>query len=257
MRRLFLFLVAFICLFLQLGCLDEIDRDNREFLYQEDFNVEEFTSLELAGWFDVFYTQSPYTSLTIKARDPEHISSLSIELKNNNLLIYKEGTDSRRAGRTFTYNRVSIDTSVKYQIYVNAPNIESFQLFNSVNIYFDALVELEKLNIETAGSATIELPDISLGELTLETAGSITVNISGSANKLTVETAGSARVNGQDFICNIVNIETAGSSQINITVLDVLDVEIAGMGRVNYWGNPTIRQSIAGLGRIVKMETAN
>ena len=265
-KKLIVLVFIILCLSIISGCLIADQEENMEFIHERMLPVQDFTSLDISGNFDVFFTQSEERSVVLKASEETHLDSVKYEYRDQKLVVYKENEDnnsdnsriinvnSRNVTIYVNNESVIIDAKTKLQLYISAPNIERIDQAGSGKIVFDPFIDLLKLDFDIAGSGNIYLPDINVNQLSFDIAGSTTVNVSGHADFLKIDSAGAGNINAKDFIAQKVKIDAAGAVNVNVHAVEELNIDLAGAGRVNYWGNPRVNRSVAGIGRITKMD---
>ncbi len=110
-------------------------------------------------------------------------------------------------------------------------------------------------SVAMAGSGSVTVTDISGDEFQFDLAGSGKLNATGVAERVDIEIAGSGSVDLQQLVARHVSVEIAGSGKGTVHATETLAVEIAGSGNIDYIGSPEIRKDIAGSGGVRQVQS--
>ncbi len=205
----------------------------------ENRNIESFDAINLSLNAIVKYTQESKTSISIEAQE-NLLPFIDTKVENNTLYIEPKDCDC-------------VDSDDQIIIYLSSPSLKDISLAGSGDFLAEGLVNSEDLNMDIAGSGSIELKNLNVENYTVDIAGSGDVNLNGSqtSHEGQVSIAGSGDVDISGIITNKVHIDIAGSGDVTVHAKEQLDVEIAGSGDVHYSGNPKLSMSIAGSGDVI------
>jgi len=208
----------------------------------EDRHLSGFSSVEVAGSFDVFITQGSTESVKVTAPS-DVMDRIITEVEGGILKIHtKKGSNWNDM---FGHKKIAV--------YVSAKILNGIALAGSGDVKFDQGVHANSFKLKLSGSG-----DLSgkLDVKTLETSlsGSGDIKISGRADDSSVSIVGSGDFSGKDLVTNSTSIRVAGSGDAKVNVNQKLDASVVGSGDIYYTGSvKTINSSKAGSGEIHRM----
>jgi hypothetical protein len=202
--------------------------------------IQNFTGIDLRMNGNVYYTKGPVAKLEITARESIH-SMLETSISNNTLVIRYSN------GKTY-------DNDESIRINVTAPDVSSFLLNTSGNIYCMSDIEPANLYLRTTGSGNISLQKVITNSI--DASSTMSGRISAGwgttiSEKLRVD--GSGKIDLSAIAAKTASTHTEGSGDIRVKVLEHLDVTIKGSGSVYFSGNPFISTHISGSGYLVRL----
>ena len=215
-------IITFIALLTLCSC--GIERDNKRTGKETTMavNVKDFTELEIAGSFNVYFTQGNTTSVKIRGHE-KALKNVNIVSDGKTLTI---GT--KKSWKFLSFYDSDID------VYVTSPNLRSVSIAGSGEFKSGTKIDTDRMYISVAGNGEVDIQDIICDNLKGEIAGSGEIDI----KRITTPNA---------------ELSIAGSGDIDIenAVIDNVACEIAGSGNIELKGN--IRhhtQEIAGSGSV-------
>lgn len=199
-----------------------------------ELTLEPFHNIELSGSSRVFLTKANKQKVSIKA--PENI----IALLNKNV----------ESEEWEIHFKKCIKTSQKIEIYIELPSVEELEVHGSGDIIGKSQFEGEELDLEIAGSGSIEL-DFVVEELESEIAGSGDLKLSGTTKSHKIEINGSGDIDAFDLVSYETDVDINGSGDVKINVSDELKVDVNGSGDVFYKGGASkVSSDINGSGKL-------
>ena len=215
-------IITFIALLTLYSCA--IERDNKRTGKETTMavNVKDFTELEIAGGFNVYFTQANNTSVKIRGHE-KALKNVNIVSNGKTLTI---GT--KKSWKFLSFYDSDID------VYVTSPNLRSVSIAGSGEFKSSTKIDTDRMYISVAGNGEVDIQDIICDKIQGEIAGSGEIDI----KRITTPNA---------------ELSIAGSGDIDIenAVIDNVACEIAGSGNIELKGN--IRhhtQEIAGSGSV-------
>lgn len=215
-------IITFIALLTLCSCA--IERDNKRTGKETTMavNVKDFTELEIAGSFNVYFTQGNTTSVKVKGYE-KYLKNVKITSDGKTLSI---GIHKSWKNLSYFYDDI--------EVYVTSPNIRGISIAGSGEFTSNNKIDTDRMFISVAGSGEVDIKDIICDKIQGEIAGSGDINI----KRITTANA---------------ELSVAGSGDIDIenAVIDNVACEIAGSGNIELKGN--IRhhtQEIAGSGSV-------
>lgn len=215
--------MSFIALLLA-SCSCAIERDNKQAGKKttKTIVVNDFTEIQIAGGFNVYFTQANNTSVKIRGHE-KALKNVNIVSNGKTLTI---GT--KKSWKFLSFYDSDID------VYVTSPNLRSVSIAGSGEFKSSTKIDTDRMYISVAGNGEVDIQDIICDNLKGEIAGSGEIDI----KRITTPNA---------------ELSIAGSGDIDIenAVIDNVACEIAGSGNIELKGN--IRhhtQEIAGSGSV-------
>lgn len=215
--------MSFIALLLA-SCSCAIERDNKQAGKKttKTIVVNDFTEIQIAGGFNVYFTQANNTSVKIRGHE-KALKNVNIVSDGKTLTI---GT--KKSWKFLSFYDSDID------VYVTSPNLRSVSIAGSGEFKSSTKIDTDRMYISVAGNGEVDIQDIICDNLKGEIAGSGEIDI----KRITTQNA---------------ELSIAGSGDIDIenAVIDNVACEIAGSGNIELKGN--IRhhtQEIAGSGSV-------
>jgi hypothetical protein len=211
----------------------------------EDRHLSGFSSVNVAGSFDVYITQGSTESVKVTA--PSNvIGRIITEVEGGVLKIYTKH-DSDWNSNWFGSGHKKI------AIYVSAKSLNGVALAGSGDVFFKEGIRADSFKLKLSGSGDVT-GSINVKTLESSLSGSGDIRISGRADNTTISVVGSGDFSGKDLVTNVTAVRVAGSGDVRINVNQKLDASVVGSGDVYYSGNvKNISSSKAGSGDISRM----
>lgn len=215
-------IITFIALLTLCSCA--IERDNKRTGKETTMavNVKDFTELEIAGSFNVYFTQGNTTSVKVKGYE-KYLKNVKITSDGKTLSI---GIHKSWKNLSYFYDDI--------EVYVTSPNIRGISIAGSGEFTSNNKIDTDRMFISVAGSGEVDIKDIICDKIQGEIAGSGDINI----KRITTANA---------------ELSVAGSGDIDIenAVIDNVACEIAGSGDIELKGNIKHHtQEVAGSGSV-------
>lgn len=197
-------------------------------LITENRNLSDYDKISVAGPFDMILAKGKEGAISIKA-DENLMEYIETEVENGHLKIrHKKGYQLK------SYKTIAI--TVPFE------TIETISLAGSGNVSSGDILKASELNINLAGSGTIDLP-VSTKILKSDIAGSGNIKLSGNSEVFYCKIAGSGNLEGYNLKATASHINIAGSGNVKIHTISEIHSKIVGSGDVIYTGNPAIEKS--------------
>jgi len=200
-----------------------------------DFEVEDFSALEIRGAYEVTWRQSDIASVTVEMQE-NLFDYLQVSVEEDMLYV-----SSTRNFNTRNRNRP--------RIYIYSPDLETVSFFGAINAENWDTITGEKFAIYGAGASNVDI-SLAVENLNLGLEGAGNFNLEGNADAANIIVLGAVDVSARNLQIEDANIELGGAGVVDIAVSDHLSVDLSGVGRVQYSGNPTVYRNISGLGRL-------
>jgi len=200
-----------------------------------DFEIEDFTALDIRGGYHVTWRQSDNVSVTVEMQE-NLFDYLQVSVEGNTLSV-----NSTRNFHTSSRNRP--------QIYIYTPYLEMVSFYGAINAENWDIVSGESFSINGYGATNVNI-SLAVETLEIDLSGAGDFTLSGTAETANIITAGAANVSATHLQTRDASIRLSGAGNIDIAASDHLSVDVSGAGQVRYTGNPTIDRNISGLGRL-------
>jgi len=244
-------IILSVIAFMSLGCMADINLTAKTIkgngnLITKEIPITDYDKIEIAGSIDLNYQQleeQPYFQITV---DENILEYLDIHVENRVLYIQPVKT---AAGN----NRYDLH-STKCVVNTNSKQLRGVDLSGSGNINLISDIQTDKLEFDLAGSAKVfSEKSITAKELKIDLAGSGTISLKGNVEKCEIDIAGSGKVISPELSVKHLKCDIAGSGAIEMDVSESIDCDIAGSGTLIYTGNPSsVKQDVAGSGKLIK-----
>ena len=215
-------IITFIALLTLCSCA--IERDNKRTGKETTMavNVKDLTEVEIAGSFNVYFTQGNTTSVKVKGYE-KYLKNVKITSDGKTLSI---GIHKSWKNLSYFYDDI--------EVYVTSPNIRGISIAGSGEFTSNNKIDTDRMFISVAGSGEVDIKDIICDKIQGEIAGSGEIDI----KRITTQNA---------------ELSIAGSGDIDIenAVIDNFACEIAGSGDIELKGNIKHHtQEVAGSGSV-------
>jgi Putative auto-transporter adhesin, head GIN domain len=185
-------------------------------LITENRPVDEFTSIEAEGAFDIEWT-SGSPSCTIRT--------------DENLLSHVETSMSGRKLRLEWHGQLHPTHGMKVKL--SSRSMSGARLTGAVRL-----------------SAT----RLSGNGFYLDGTGATRVTVDGTVNELMATMSGASKLDAESLQVKTAELSISGAGKAEVSASEVLKVAISGAGKVTYNGNPSIEKHISGAGSIRKRD---
>jgi len=181
-------------------------------IVSENRKVQEFTSVEAEGAFDIEWVPGP-PSCTIRT--------------DENLLRHVETSMEGRKLRMEWHGQLHPTHGMKVKI--SSASITGARLTGAV--------QLAATRLSGTG-------------FYLEGTGATRVTADGAVDELLATMSGASKLDAQSLQVRIAELSISGAGKAEVSASEVLKVAISGAGKVTYNGNPSIEKHISGAGTI-------
>ena len=181
-------------------------------LVTENRPVEEFTSVEAEGAFDIEWTHGP-ASCTIRT--------------DENLLRHVETSMSGKKLRLEWHGQLHPTHGMKVRI--SSGSMSGARL---------------------TGAVRFSAARLSGQGFYLDGTGATRVTVDGRVDELMATMSGASKLDAESLQVKTAELSISGAGKAEVSASDVLKVAISGAGKVTYSGNPAVEKHISGAGSI-------
>ena len=182
----------------------------------EDRPVQEFTSVEAEGAFDIQWVSGP-ASCSIRTDD--------------NLLKHVETSMSGKKLRLEWHGQLHPTHGMKVKL--SSGGLTGARL---------------------TGAVRLTATKLSGNGFYLDGTGATRVTVDGAVNELLATLTGASKLDAEALQVKIAELSISGAGKAEVSASEALKVAISGAGKVTYNGNPTIERHISGAGSIRKRD---
>ncbi len=147
-----------------------------------------------------------------------------------------------------------INISETVDVYITAPNYESFKMSGSGNITTESPITADMMIMKISGSGAITSDNLKVITLDTKISGSGSIDLKGIGTTVSHTVSGSGNLSAIDFATENTDATISGSGNMVIRVSQVLNAKISGSGNIQYKGSPTVNVDISGSGSIKKLD---
>src|SRR3954454_21449787 len=178
----------------------------------EDRRVQEFTSVEAEGAFDIQWVAGP-ASCTIKT--------------DENLLRHVE--TSMSGGKLRLEWNGQLHPTHGMKVKLSSASLSGARL---------------------TGAVRLTATRLSGKGFYLDGTGATRVTVDGAVNELMATMSGASRLDAESLQVKSAELSISGAGKAEVSACETLKVAISGAGKVTYNGNPTVEKRVSGAGTI-------
>jgi len=182
----------------------------------ENRTVQEFTSVEAEGAFDIEWVTGP-ASCTIRT--------------DENLLRHVETSMNGKMLRMEWHGQLRPTHGMKVKL--SSSSLTGARL---------------------TGAVRLAASRLSGKGFYLEGTGATRVTVDGAVNELIATMSGASKLDAESLQVRVAELSISGAGKAEVSASETLKVAISGAGKVTYNGNPTVEKHISGAGTIRKRD---
>ena len=192
-----------------------------------------FDHIEVEGSINIILRQEATQAVSVEA-DDNIVPIITTQVRNGELVISSSQNYHSRNPIT---------------VYIAIPAVRALRVKGSADLVGDTALEGEVLDIEVAGSGTMEL-EVYYDQLTASITGSSDMTLSGEVIRQDVSVTGSGNYQAHGLPSEECKISITGSGNGVVRASKLLDATVSGSGDVVYYGEPEVRISVTGSGDV-------
>jgi len=244
--------------------------------------VASFSKIEISSAINLYLSQGTTQGVAVSSEDPNAISKIRTEVKNDVLKIYVEngawngwnwGNKHLRAYVTFT-TLEKLDASGACSVELTDPiTVGNFNLELSGASNMKGTITGQDINFELSGASNAKINFTAnafaisqsgasnfKGNMTSEKAdfdltGASVTEVEGTTASLIISAGGASNFKGNDLTAENCKIEATGASSANINVSMAIDATASGGSSIRYGGGATITNIDVSGGSSVKKKS--
>jgi hypothetical protein len=214
-----------------------------------DRHLSGFSSVQIAGPFDVHITQGAAESVKLEA--PSEVTDRIITEVSGGVLKIRNKHDNWGWGYKSWWSDKSVwHNHKKIAVYITVKDLNSIKMSGSGDVILNGGITANSLKLMVRGSGSIE-GKIDVKTLESRISGSGGMKLSGSAESSTVKVSGSGNFTARNLVTANSAVLVSGSGHAEINASDKVDAAVHGSAGVSYTGTAKIiNSSKSGSGEI-------
>ena len=192
----------------------------------KEFQLKDFTGIEVGGAFEVEIVRADSHSVSISAEEGL-LRNLNVSKDGNILRIGHSRHIGWRAELTRPRARITM------------PVLKELRLSGATRATISGFNSAEALALHMSGASSLS-GDITAGNAQFELSGASRARLTGSAKDVAISASGANHMELGAFPVHNASVRLSGASHIVIKMDGRLDARLSGVSHFNYIGNPTM-----------------
>jgi hypothetical protein len=188
---------------------------------EETRSVDNFSKIKTSKGTNVYISQGDVEKVVVKA-DENIIDVIRTEVEDGVLNI----TNTR-----------SIKNATSNKVYVTVREIEKISAFAGSNVYSEAVLKSDQLEVLSSAGSNIKL-EVLIKELKVSATAGANVYLEGETKNFDVSGSAGSNIKAEGMQTRNCKARVNSGSNIYITVVDELDAKASSGGNIFYYGNP-------------------
>lgn len=210
---------------------------------RRSFDVAYFHSVDSDIIGNVIFTQSDSSGVVAEG-DEELVENLSVEVKDDRLILRDEKKAARKLFGKFKSNKLTVR--------ISSPTLKRIDSDGAGGITLEGKVITDRLEIDSDGVGNIEASDLHCKYLRVDADGVGSVRLKGTGEKAILSSGGVGGIDAQHFQARDVVVELLGMGGIKCYASGEIELYGKGVGGITYYGDPDIKAlDKTGVGKIV------
>ncbi|MBS4013921.1 MAG: DUF2807 domain-containing protein [Bacteroidetes bacterium] len=198
-------------------------------LIEKTIDVNDFTNLNIAGNYKIYYTQDD--SYAVKIIAEENIINLI------NVFVEEE---------TLKTSSDSMIVSSNISIYVTAPNISNL-ILTAGSSFIAGFIATDEIKVTANGGVNLDING-TFSEFNLFLNAGADAIIKGNSKRLSVLANAGSSLQAKEFEVLEAELTASSGSTLEVNAINTLSVESSSGSSVIYYGNPELKNIITSSG---------
>jgi hypothetical protein len=195
------------------------------------YDFRNFKKLDISAGYEVIFTQSNQTSVTIESDNFDRITA-------------KQTGDTIKIGRPENTN---IRGRVHDIVRISAPDLERAELNAGVKFSVDGL-QVDNLDLDINAGVEADFRRVNARNIRLDANAGVEVKLDGGCETLSVDAAAGVEIDATNLRCKSANVDASVGASVRVHTVERI-VADAGMGAsIRVAGSPKEVQKHASLG---------
>jgi hypothetical protein len=209
----------------------------------KDYDLKDFTRIEVGGAFEVEITRSDSFKVSITADDFPHVR---VEKRDDTLVIRRQGIEWFAPFHGRPKATVTLPALIELEVSgASRGKFENFQSDDNLTVDLSGASHVEALNIS---AGTIEVKATGASSLTggikaakdakFEATGASRIELTGTGANIVMKVSGASRAELGEFPVQNASLEISGASKAIINLNGKLDADVSGASKLLWSGSP-------------------
>ena len=211
----------------------------------KEFNLRDFTRIEVSGAFDVEIVQSDSFVVSVTSDDFPHIR---VETVKDTLRIRRQGIEWLAPFHSQPKARIALPSL--YEVTFSGASKGKVQNFKSSNDFAIALsgashleasdISASNVSLELTGASSLTGAIKASGTSAFEVSGASKFELTGQSNEIKLEVSGASRAELSQFPTQNADVKISGASSGTINLNGKLNANISGASNLYWLGTPVM-----------------
>jgi hypothetical protein len=209
----------------------------------KDFELKDFTRIEMDGVFEAEITRSDSFRVSITADDFPHIR---VEKRDHTLVIRRQGIDWFASFHGRPRATVTLPALTELDISgASRGKFENFQSGDGLTVNLSGASHAEALNISAAridakvtGASSLTGKIQATKDAKFEASGASRIELSGMGANVVMKVNGASKAELSEFPMQNANLEISGASNASVNLNGRLDANVSGASKLFWSGSP-------------------
>ena len=191
-----------------------------------DFDVGDFSKIDVAQGLDVYFEAGGATSVTVE-NDKGDFSDIDISVRGDTLVLKRKKTN-------WGWNR----KRERYGITVSAPQISGLEASSGSDVSGQGMSG-DHVHIDVSSGADVSVSGVDAGKVSIETSSGSDAEVSGTCVTVRAESSSGSDIEARDLICQHGEADASSGSDITIHASTSLQADASSGADVTVYGGPT------------------
>jgi hypothetical protein len=184
-------------------------------------NVGSFTGIKVSEGIDVYLKQGEKEEVVVQSSEPEKIVT---EVSGSYLKIHLR-SDNNGWGK------------ISAKVYVTYVRLSKLSASSAGNIFSEAPIRSESLDIQCSSAANIEI-SVEGKKVIVDASSAGQVELKGRIKTLIAESSSAAQIDAYDLESEEVEVDASSGASIKVSVKSALNANASSGASIRYRGNP-------------------
>ena len=240
MKAIILAVATILILGLLTGCTTKIKEEK---MGTKEYNLKDFTKIEVGGAFEVEIEQSDTFKVSVTAGDFPYVR---VEKSGDTLVIKRQGIEWFAPFNGRPSAKVALPVLTGLDISgASHGNFENFQSDNELSITLSGASHVEahgisafNVDIKVSGASTLNGDIKAKKDVKLEVTGASKIDLAGAGNNAEMMVNGASKAELNGFPVQNAQLKISGASQVLINLNGKLDANVSGASTLLWSGSP-------------------
>ncbi len=205
----------------------------------KNFDISNFTELDINGFYEVFLTQGLSEKITIET-DENLFEFIAVSNDGETLVLD-------------TQDGIRLQSDHGIKVYITYSALSDISMSGAGVIKTESLLSADELKIKMSGAGVIDLK-LKAKELEIILSGAGSIKLSGNVENQDLKVSGAGSIDAYNLTSENCIVGLSGVGSAKIFVSENLDASVSGIGGIKFKGNPNhVVKNVSGIGKIKNM----